>query len=241
MLFVLTVFSWPGVPVYDGEAAVPDGFSVLGGLGGRWRPTAEGLPVLGKQMHCHPGQPAAKRGGSATATPTKVLDSRSREDGSRFGAGGPPRAGPAPLSSLPTELLQSAGWRPGRAEKRGFEVTYWGDTVREPMLAEAARLSPDEPILSAPNLRPFRPRPWKSPRRRPHGGRTPHRLGPVGGRRVRPALPLRRDLPSPGGPGGGRAAYRAGQGGDGVHATGGVGGPTHRLPPPSTHPPNGVE
>ena len=41
------------------------------------------------------------------------------------------------------------------AERLGFEVTYWGDTVREPMLAEAARLSPDKPVLFAPNLAPF--------------------------------------------------------------------------------------
>ena len=41
------------------------------------------------------------------------------------------------------------------AERLGFEVTYWGDTVREPMLAEAARLSPDGQILFAPNLAPF--------------------------------------------------------------------------------------
>jgi hypothetical protein len=38
------------------------------------------------------------------------------------------------------------------AERLGFEVTYWGDTVREPMLAEAAVLARVEPILFAPNL-----------------------------------------------------------------------------------------
>jgi len=41
------------------------------------------------------------------------------------------------------------------AERLGFEVTYWGDTIREPMLAEAARRSPELPILFAPNLAPF--------------------------------------------------------------------------------------
>lgn len=41
------------------------------------------------------------------------------------------------------------------AERLGFEVTYWGDTVREPMLAEAARLLPGKPVLFAPNLAPF--------------------------------------------------------------------------------------
>jgi hypothetical protein len=46
------------------------------------------------------------------------------------------------------------GGLPG-AKRLGFEVTYWGDTVREPMLAEAARLSRGGPILFAPNLASF--------------------------------------------------------------------------------------
>ena len=46
------------------------------------------------------------------------------------------------------------GGLPG-AEKLGFEVTYWGDTVREPILVEAAQLSHGKLILFAPNLAPF--------------------------------------------------------------------------------------
>jgi hypothetical protein len=43
------------------------------------------------------------------------------------------------------------------AETLGFEVTYWGDTVREPMLADAARRCDGHPILLAPSLAPYQP------------------------------------------------------------------------------------
>ncbi len=48
------------------------------------------------------------------------------------------------------------GLYPGEVDERlGFEVTYWGDTVREPMLARAAREAPGQPLLFGPNLAPF--------------------------------------------------------------------------------------
>ncbi len=41
------------------------------------------------------------------------------------------------------------------ADRLGFEATYWGDSVREPLLAEGARLADGSPLLYAPNLAPF--------------------------------------------------------------------------------------
>jgi hypothetical protein len=41
------------------------------------------------------------------------------------------------------------------AEKLGFEVSYWGDAVTEPLLAEAARRAPEGVVLFGPNLAPF--------------------------------------------------------------------------------------
>lgn len=41
------------------------------------------------------------------------------------------------------------------AERLGFEVTYWGDSVTEPLLAEAARLAPGESVVFGPSLAPF--------------------------------------------------------------------------------------
>ncbi len=41
------------------------------------------------------------------------------------------------------------------AERLGFEVTYWGDTVAESLLAEAARRAPGQGVVYGPNLAPF--------------------------------------------------------------------------------------
>jgi len=41
------------------------------------------------------------------------------------------------------------------AERLGFEVTYWGETVREPLLTEAALRAPDGQVFFVPNLAPF--------------------------------------------------------------------------------------
>ena len=49
------------------------------------------------------------------------------------------------------------GGLPG-AERLGFEVTYWGDTVREPMLADAVWRCDGHPLLLAPSLAP-----WQGP------------------------------------------------------------------------------
>jgi hypothetical protein len=46
------------------------------------------------------------------------------------------------------------GGLPG-AERLGLEVNYWGDALREPMLAEAAARAPGETVVFGPNLAPF--------------------------------------------------------------------------------------
>jgi len=41
------------------------------------------------------------------------------------------------------------------ASRLGFEPTYWGETVREPLLAQAAWQTQDAAVLFLPNLAPF--------------------------------------------------------------------------------------
>jgi hypothetical protein len=41
------------------------------------------------------------------------------------------------------------------AERLGFEVSYWGDAVREPLLEEAVARSDGWPIVLAPHLAPW--------------------------------------------------------------------------------------
>ena len=130
MAFVLLVFSWPGTPVYDGVRLFLMVFplwAVWVGIGARW--LIERPAVAAWPLRLRYGMLAV----FVALQGTGLIVYH-----------------PCQLSYY--NLL--VGGLPG-AERLGFEVTYWGDTVREPMLAEAARLSHGEPILFAPNLAPF--------------------------------------------------------------------------------------
>jgi hypothetical protein len=128
MVFVPLVFSCPRVPVYDGVRLLLMVFplwAIWAGMGAGWLidgPSARWLP-----------RPAVR---SAAVLVFVALQ----------GAG--------LIIYWPCQLsyynLLVGGL--GGAEKRGFEATYWGDTVREPMLAEAARRSQGHPLRLVPSL-----------------------------------------------------------------------------------------
>ncbi|MDZ7618864.1 MAG: hypothetical protein U1E05_17810, partial [Patescibacteria group bacterium] len=143
--FLLVVFAWPGVPVYDGVRLFLPVFplwAVFAGLGAKWLSRcwreADGPGVGGRD---------------------------------RRGLGRPlPHAARVGVIGL-VVLLQGSGlilYHPCQtsyynllagglrgAECLGLEVTYWGDAVRESLLAEAARRAPGQPVLYGPNLAPF--------------------------------------------------------------------------------------
>ena len=130
MAFVLLVFSWPGTPVYDGVRL----FLMVFPLWAVWVGIGARLLI---------GRP------TVAAWPLRL----------RYGmlAVFVVLQGTGLIVYHPCQLSYYnllVGGLPG-AQRLGFEVTYWGDTVREPMLAEAAGLSHGEPILFAPNLAPF--------------------------------------------------------------------------------------
>jgi hypothetical protein len=132
LVWFLGVFSWPGVPVYDGvrlfllvfplwAVFVAIGAKwlvehcVWGALPPRWRVAVMGLLILLQGLGVvvyHPCQ----------------------------------------LSHY--SLLTGGLWG---AERLGFEVSYWGDSVTEPLLAEAARRAPGETVVFGPSLAPFQP------------------------------------------------------------------------------------
>ncbi len=124
MLFLLAVFSWPGTPVYDGERL----FLMVFPLWAVW-------VGIGARRLVAPG-------GSRRAWRTVAVLALVAIQGIGLVA-----YHPCQLSYYNLLVGGLAG-----AEKLGFEVTYWGDAVREPMLAEAARRSPGRPVLFAPNL-----------------------------------------------------------------------------------------
>lgn len=151
LLFVLAVFSWPGAPVYDGERlflmAFP--FWAIGcGFGTAWlesrlRERQISLPHIRTHRKDRAAPFAAAR--RAGWLPAAVVAGFVVLQGI-----GVVRYHPYQLSYYNLAVGGLAG-----AEKLGFEVTYWGDTVREPLLAEAARRSPGRPVLFAPSLAPF--------------------------------------------------------------------------------------
>jgi len=128
LLWVLLVFSWPGVPVYDGVRlflVVFPLWAIAVGVGARWLVE---LPTL-----------AARRSRTARLVGLSVLV---------VGQGlGTLVYHPCQLSYY--NLLAGGLWG---ASHLGFEVSYWGDAVGEPMLAEAAARSGGGPILFAPSL-----------------------------------------------------------------------------------------
>jgi hypothetical protein len=130
VVFLLTVFSWPGVPVYDGVRLFLMVFplwAVAVGVGAKWlfehrawasRSVRLRLSVVG-------GLVAAQGIGLVLYHPCYL---------SHYG------------------LL--VGGLPG-AERLGFEVNYWGDAVTESLLARLAEKAQKTAVLFGPNLAPF--------------------------------------------------------------------------------------
>jgi len=127
MLFVLVVFSLPGVPVYDGARLFLMVFPL-------WAiAVGAGVRLL-------------------IETPRWRLSLRCALLAIFVAMQGVGLIIYHPCHLSHYNLL--VGGLPG-ALRWGFEATYWGDAVREPMLAEASRRSPGAPILLAPHLAPF--------------------------------------------------------------------------------------
>ncbi|MHC4179245.1 MAG: hypothetical protein ACYSWU_17165, partial [Planctomycetota bacterium] len=130
-LFVLAVFSWPGVPVYDGVRLFLMAFplwAVWVGVGAKWLVGHAALPSLSLHLRLL---------GLALVL---LLQARSLIV-----------YHPCQLSHY--SLLVGGLWG---AERLGFEVSYWGDAVRDdPVLRQAAARSEGQPILLAPHLAPW--------------------------------------------------------------------------------------
>ncbi|MBN1394782.1 MAG: glycosyltransferase family 39 protein [Pirellulales bacterium] len=147
MLFMLSLFSLPGVPVYDGVRL----FLMVFPLWAIWVGVGAGWLASGAvQAERGPAKDAIKDGGAAlrlshpTIITTVVCVFVAAQ------AVGLAMYHPCQLSYY--NLLTGGLYG---ADRLGFETTYWGDSVREPLLARAVQLSPDEPIMFAPNLASF--------------------------------------------------------------------------------------
>ena len=130
LVWVLAVFAWPGTPVYDGVRLFLMVFplwAVSVGAGARWAVEHPAWRSVSPRLRVAALAVFLALQGVGLAVHH-----------------------PCQLSHY---SLLSGGL--AGAEKLGFEVTYWGDTVREPLLAEAARWSPGRPLLFGPNLAPF--------------------------------------------------------------------------------------
>jgi hypothetical protein len=130
LTFLLAVFAWPGVPVYDGARLFLMVFplwAIAVGVGAKWALEHRAWRSVGK-----PARIAAITGVLLfQAVPLITYH-------------------PCQLSHY--NLLVGGLWG---AERLGFEPTYWGDAVTEPLLAAAAAEAPGEPVLFGPNLAPF--------------------------------------------------------------------------------------
>ncbi len=130
LVFLMFVLSWPGTPVYDGVRLLLMVFplwAVLTGTGAKW-------------VVNHAGWGGVQRTRRLAAIGLFVA----------LQSVGIVAYHPCHLSHY--GLLVGGLWG---AEKLGFEVTYWGETVREPLLAEAAARAPDSQAFFVPNLAPF--------------------------------------------------------------------------------------
>ncbi len=128
--FMLALFSWPQTPVYDGTRLfllVYPCWAVLAGDGLAWAATR---------------MPEKIRGGVwATALACGLLAVQ----------------GLGILLTHPCQLSYYnllVGGLPG-AEKLGFEVTYWGDSVQATLLRAAAEQAPGQVMVYGPNLAPY--------------------------------------------------------------------------------------
>jgi len=130
LLFMLLVFAWPGTPVYDGVRLFLMVFplwAILVGAGAKWVLQCRAWRGLSPRLRVSAlGLFVALQGAGL------ILYH------------------PCQLSHY--SLLVGGLWG---AERLGFEVTYWGDAVVEPLLAEAARRDPGGVVLFGPSLAPF--------------------------------------------------------------------------------------
>jgi hypothetical protein len=130
LLFVLLVFSLPGVPVYDGVRLFLMAFplwAIWVGIGASWLVMHPGVPRLGYRAR-------------VTLTGVFLL----------LQGFGLVVYHPCQLSHY--NLLAGGLWG---AERLGFEVCYWGDAVNERLLGEAVDRSEGGQVLFGPNLAPF--------------------------------------------------------------------------------------
>jgi hypothetical protein len=129
-LFVLAVFSCPGVPVYDGVRLFLMAFplwAVWVGVGAKWLVEHPALPRLSRRVRL------------VGLGLFLVLQ-----------AAGLVLYHPCQLSHYSLLVGGLAG-----AERLGFEVSYWGDAIREPLLERAVAECRGRPILLAPHLAPW--------------------------------------------------------------------------------------
>jgi hypothetical protein len=130
LCFVLIAFSWPGRPMYDGVRLFLMAFplwAVSVGLGAKW--LVEHWPLRRWSSPARVGCIVAIMAGQSLGL---ILYH------------------PCYLSHY--NLL--VGGLPG-AEKLGFEVTYWGDSVTEDLFRELAPRARGQRILFGPDLAPY--------------------------------------------------------------------------------------
>jgi len=130
LAFLLGLFAWPGVPVYDGVRLFLMVFplwAISVGVGAKWVVEQQAWKSIGERV-------------------------RMGLVGMFVLLQGVPLAVFHPLQLSHYSLL--VGGLAG-AERLGFESTYWGDAVTEPLLAVAAAGVPGERVLYGPNLAPF--------------------------------------------------------------------------------------
>jgi len=130
LLFVLLVFSVPGTPVYDGVRLFLMAFplwAVWVGIGAKW-------------MVEHPALAAVPHRLRVLLLALFLL----------LQGTGTVIYHPCQLSHY--NLLVGGLWG---AERLGFEVSYWGDAVNEPLLEQAVARSEGKPVLFGPNLAPL--------------------------------------------------------------------------------------
>jgi len=130
LVWLLAVFSLPGVPIYDGVRLILLAFplwAVFVGIGTRWL----------HDRACWRAVPSKIR----LALLAVVVVGQ----GMGLWLYGP---------CWTSHYSAAVGGLPG-AVRLGFEVTYWGDSVLPPMLRETARRAPGETVLFEPSLAPF--------------------------------------------------------------------------------------
>ncbi len=130
LALVLIASSWPGRPIYDGVRLFLMVFplwAISVGIGAKW---------LVEHRAWSRWSYAARVGAVAGAVVAQGI--------------GLILYHPCYLSHY--SLL--VGGLPG-AERLGFEVTYWGDSVTEDLLQEAARRAEGQGVLFGPNLAPY--------------------------------------------------------------------------------------